>query len=157
MTDQRERLGTLIDNHILATGEEYRRFAKRARVSVETLSKARRGEKINARSLARIETALGWEPGTATHILAGGAPPTDTPRVPRNTQHPDENTTPAIRVTGTTPLDPGETLEGWPTDNTQIRYRYRSPHLDARMNFPATYSLEDVVRRFRAMANVGRV
>lgn len=157
MTDQRERLGTLIDNHILATGEEYRRFAKRARVSVETLSKARRGEKINARSLARIETALGWEPGTATHILAGGAPPTDTPRVPHHTHHPDEDTTPAIRIAGTDPLEPGETLEGWLTNDNQTRYRYQTPTVDIRMQLPTTDPLPEVIRRFRAMGSVGRV
>src|SRR5699024_7068726 len=75
MTDQRERLGTLIDNHIIASGEAYRLVAQRANISGETLAKARRGEKINNRSLTRIESALGWEQGTAAHILAGGNPP----------------------------------------------------------------------------------
>lgn len=158
MTDQRERLGTLIDNHIIASGEEYRLVAQRANISVETLAKARRGEKINTRSLTRIETALGWEQGTASHILAGGNPP---PRreacAPSRSQHPTEDDAPAIRIIGTEPLSPGETLEGWTAGDEQTHYRYQAADIEIRLMIPTSTPLEDVARRFRAMASVGRV
>src|SRR5699024_11470118 len=113
MTDQRERLGTLIDNHIIASGEEYRLVAQRANISVETLAKARRGEKINTRSLTRIETALGWEQGTASHILAGGNPPPRSESCsPSRSQHTTVDDAPAIRIIGTDPITPGENHTG---------------------------------------------
>lgn len=164
MTDQRKRLGTTIDNHILATGEEYRAFAKRAEVSVETLAKARRGEKINDRSLRRIENALGWPPGTAETILAGGAPPTSTepPRVPRDTRPPVEADDPRVRLEGTPPLEPHELLEGWPIDGGRTHYHYRDSRdadapLDIRMIMGSSTPLEDVVKRMRAMTGIGRM
>ncbi|MFJ9558217.1 hypothetical protein ACIRPH_30805 [Nocardiopsis sp. NPDC101807] len=160
MTDQRKQLGTLIDDHILVSGKEYRTVAAEAGVSVETLGKARRGEKINARSLRKIEAALGWAPGASDHILAGTTPPAATDPgpllVPRGGRPPIEDTDPELRLEGKAPLRDGELLEAWVRDDDKWHYHYATADLDLRTAFEAGLSLEDAVRKLRAMAAIHR-
>lgn len=161
MTDQRKHLGTLIDDHILASGKEYRAVAKEAGVSVETLGKARRGEKINARSLRRIEAALGWGPGAAEHILAGTTPPANAEggpvMVPRGSRPAIEEGEPELRIQGKAPLRDDETLAAWVRDDGKWHYCYVGPGVEhLRTPFDAELSLEDVIRKFRAMAAIHR-
>jgi len=160
MTDQRKQLGTLIDDHILASGKEYRAVAKEAGISVETLGKARRGETVNTRSLRKIEDALGWAPGTSSHILAGTTPPARTDlgplMVPRGGRPPIEDTDPELRLEGKAPLREGEVLEAWVRDDSQWHYHYATEDLDLRTAFEAGLPLEDAVRKLRAMAAIHR-
>lgn len=162
MTDQRKQLGTLIDDHILASGKEYRTVAKEAGVSVETLGKARRGEKINARSLRRIESAIGWAPGAAEHILAGTTPPANTDpgpvMVPRGSRPAIEEGEPELRIQGKVPLREDETLAAWVRDDGKWHYHYTATQTDADLSTPfdADLPLEDVARKLRAMAAIHR-
>lgn len=160
MTDQRKQLGTLIDDHVLASGEEYRSFATRAGISVETLGKARRGEKVNTRTLRKIESALGWSPGAAEHILAGTTPPANTEpgpvMVPRGSRPAIEEGEPELRIHGKAPLREDETLAAWVRDDGKWHYHYTAPDVVLRTPFEADLSLEGVIRKFRAMAAIHR-
>ncbi len=50
-------------------------FARAAGVSARTLGDVERGERpVTAPVLARIEYTLGWAPGSADTVLAGGEP-----------------------------------------------------------------------------------
>jgi hypothetical protein len=158
MTDQRKRLGTLIDDHILASGKGYRTVAKEAGISIETLAKVRRGEKVSARTLRRTELAIGWAAGASEHILAGTTPPANTEEgpvmVPRGSRPAIEEGTPELSIQSEAPLRDDETLTAWVRPDGQWHCYYVAPGTELRAPFDAGLPLVNIVRKFRAMAAI---
>lgn len=164
MTDARTRLGQGIEARIAHLDAEYQHIAQTAKVSIETLAKARTGKYVGPRSLAKISRALGWPPGTAEGVLKGthDVPAPDAPlHVPRGTRPSIEEGEPDLRLRDAPPLAPGESLEGWPLDSDRWHYHYRSTELegpvDIRLALDVGVGLEDVVKKMRAMAVVARM
>jgi transcriptional regulator with XRE-family HTH domain len=62
----RARVGTAL--------ERQADFADAVGVSVQSISNFERGGKLRSGTLAKIEDALGWEPGSAQAVLQGGVP-----------------------------------------------------------------------------------
>lgn len=54
-----------------------RDFAEAAGVSTATISAIETGKNVRANSVAMVEIALGWRPGSAEAVLLGGEPVTD--------------------------------------------------------------------------------
>lgn len=50
-------------------------------VSVRTLGNLERGQSVSRETLAAVERALGWEPGSAEAVLSGGTPRVSAPSV----------------------------------------------------------------------------
>ncbi|WP_158712308.1 hypothetical protein [Streptomyces sp. NRRL F-5135] len=69
-----EKLGREVDLRITELGLEYAEVARAAEISVETLSKIRRGARARAVTYRRLERALRWESGSVDAILKGGVP-----------------------------------------------------------------------------------
>jgi transcriptional regulator with XRE-family HTH domain len=75
MKVRHERLGKLVRERRLALDLSQRDAAARAGISNQTWLNVENGRSANQRSLAKIERALGWSPGSIDAILAGTPPP----------------------------------------------------------------------------------
>lgn len=163
MTDARTRLGQGIEARIAYLDAEYKQIAQTAKVSIETLAKARTGKVVGSRSLAKISRALGWPPGAAEAALGGAeVPPPDAPmHVPRDSRPEIEEGDPDLRLRDAPPLGAGESLEGWPLEDGQWHYHYRTTGprgqpIDIRLTLDPALTLEDVAKLMRGSAAVAK-
>ncbi|GAA4928901.1 hypothetical protein GCM10023224_05320 [Streptomonospora halophila] len=78
-TPDRERAGRAIERRIDEMGWEYKEIADAARISVETLSRIRRGYAVAHRTYRKLEPALGWGAYAIDDLLA--APDAGVPEV----------------------------------------------------------------------------
>lgn len=74
-----ERLDALMDRRRLDLGHNWKAIIDDAGVSYQTLSQLRKGRPVADVTVARVEQALRWAPGSIQDILDGGNP---TPAAP---------------------------------------------------------------------------
>ena len=68
------RLGRVVEQRIAELGLEYTAVARVASISVETLSKIRKGLPAANVTYRRLERALNWQAGSIDAVLAGRHP-----------------------------------------------------------------------------------
>jgi transcriptional regulator with XRE-family HTH domain len=73
------RLGDIVERFISEQGMQYNEVAERADFSIETLSKIRQGIRVRPVTYRKLERALGWAPGSAATVQAGGQFEVETP------------------------------------------------------------------------------
>lgn len=71
------RLGDAVERYISEQGMQYTEVAERARFSIETLSKIRKGVRVSPVTYRKLERALGWAGGSVDAVRAGGEPTVD--------------------------------------------------------------------------------
>lgn len=159
MTDPKILVGRAIETRIADKGMTYKQVAANADVSVETLSKARKGVTISDLYMKRIMVALDWTPGSADQIAQGGNP-TDAPPGPTLVSTgtpPVEQAEPALTLTGA-PLEAGETLTGWDREDGRRHWRFERTENGETASITAAYPMstpiDEVVRRMRTAASV---
>lgn len=75
MSDDWARLARYVTTARLAAGLTSRAaFETATGVTERTLAKLENGQKVADRTLAAVEPALGWKPGSAHQVLTGGEP-----------------------------------------------------------------------------------
>ncbi|HTW04614.1 MAG TPA: helix-turn-helix transcriptional regulator [Streptosporangiaceae bacterium] len=75
MADDWERLGDYVVARRAALGMRDRRaFSAATGITDRTLGKLENGKRVSASTLGAVENHLGWSPGSARRILAGGEP-----------------------------------------------------------------------------------
>ncbi len=75
-------------------------------ITDRTLGKLENGQRVSASTLAVIENELGWAPGSARHVLAGGEPSLTTGRA--DAEYDD----PTLRHLANTPGLPPDVVRG---------------------------------------------
>lgn len=163
--NHREALGVAIEDRIRDLGLEYMQVAQRARVSVETLGKARRGAFVGPKSLSKIALAIGWTATSPEQVLQGGLPTLAPPgpvMAPSSKEGlPIEQTQPSVILSeGTPPLAAGERLRGWDRGDGQRHYRLDVDGGEGgyiSTIYPASTPVEEVARRLRAAIAVTQV
>jgi transcriptional regulator with XRE-family HTH domain len=82
----RSRLGSYIRQRRADLGMSVRKAAQEAEIDRDTWSAAESGNRaIHTHNVTAIERVLGWAPGSADKVLAGGEPdlaPTPPPKIP---------------------------------------------------------------------------
>lgn len=109
------RLADYVVTERVRRGLDLRGLATKTKVSERTLGKLENGQRVSRDTLAAIEMAFGWAPGTARSILLGGTPPAA----------PDETRSPAAedgpgRAAGAAPAD----YPDWVPDDPFCRHIY---------------------------------
>ncbi|MGW9447065.1 helix-turn-helix domain-containing protein [Bacillus mobilis] len=141
-------------------------FSRATGVTYKTLQRIEGGvdHRFSTGTLLELDRAYQYPAGTIRGMLDGAAPPTETPAgpllVPRDSRPPIERASePSLRMRNRAPLTDGEALEGWPLPKgDQWHYRFTTTDgLDLRMPVDEGTSLDDVVKRMRAMAAVARM
>lgn len=79
------RLADYVVTERVRRGLDLRGLAMKIKVSERTLGKLENGQRVSRDTLAAIELAFNWPPGTCRSILLGGQPPA----APDETQDPD--------------------------------------------------------------------
>lgn len=163
-SDNRGKTGEKLTHRRVDINPEYRNlseFARATGINYKTLQRIESGadHRFSRGTLLALDQAYRYPPGTIEHMLATGEEP---PLVPRGTRPPIESDEPGLRIVETPPLERGELLEGWPIDEGRTHYHYRDSRdadtpLDIRMIMDSSTPLEDVVKRMRAMAAIGRM
>lgn len=72
--DHVQRLADLMDQRRVALRLRWEDVADEAGISTAFLRKIRSGQTASPLTLAKLETALGWAPGSISAILGGGVP-----------------------------------------------------------------------------------
>jgi transcriptional regulator with XRE-family HTH domain len=106
-SDNWQRLADYVIAGRVALGLRDRRaLAAATGVTERTLGKLENGQRVSASTLAAIENRLGWAPGTARRILAGGepGPPPDAAA--------ESGADPTLRYLASTPGLPPEVVRG---------------------------------------------
>jgi transcriptional regulator with XRE-family HTH domain len=71
----RKRLAAYVLARRLELGyKTQRELAAAMHISERTVGKAENGEVVSASTIAALDNALGWEPGSAARVLDGGLP-----------------------------------------------------------------------------------
>jgi transcriptional regulator with XRE-family HTH domain len=83
-----------------------RALAAATGITDRTLGKLENGQRVSASTLAVIENELGWTPGSARHVLAGGEPGLTTASAD------DEYDDPTLRHLANTPGLPPDVVRG---------------------------------------------
>ncbi|MBB5431403.1 helix-turn-helix domain-containing protein [Nocardiopsis composta] len=153
VADPRTRLGAAVEDRIDELGLEYVEVAARAGISVETLAKVRRGEKVRDTTLRKIEQALGWPRGHMEQVLSEkGADPLAAPA-----ERADEEEVDAKGL-----LREGERLTRLPSGDDEWEYTLWLPAPAGRrrrlpISFPRDAPLEEVVSELHRLAELIRL
>jgi Helix-turn-helix len=121
-----ERLASYVVSARVAAGHKDRRaFAAATGVTERTLGNLERGTRVAPETLAIVEAALGWKPGSARTVLAGGDPLLlSEPRAPATADIPGDD-----QVLQYVKHLPGLS----PADRESLTHVARSPGLSADM------------------------
>ena|ERR1700722_16853592 len=106
-----QRLADYVIAGRVALGMRDRRaLAAATGVTERTLGKLENGQRVSASTVAAIENRLGWAPGTARRILAGGDPDLDQDTA--SDQADEAGADPTLRYLAGTPGLPPDVVRG---------------------------------------------
>jgi transcriptional regulator with XRE-family HTH domain len=74
MNTTAQRLNALMDQRRLELGLRWKAIAERAKITHQTLLQLRKGAEVSDLTVANVERALDWGPGSIRSILSGGDP-----------------------------------------------------------------------------------
>ena len=69
-----QRLDALMNHRRLKLGMRWKGIAEKADTTYQTLSQLRKGKPVSDLTIANVEKALSWSPGSIRSILGGGDP-----------------------------------------------------------------------------------
>lgn len=160
------RIGDAIEAHIREHGLEYAQVAAKAGITVPTLAKARRGERIRITNLRRVGIALGWAP-EGLDQAARGEPPSLLPPAPPGEAIPEDlppfaQGPPVLTLRGSAPLRRDEELMAWDADDGERYYWFRPdvrrhPRVSVSAPYAIDRPMEEVLRRMRTAASAALI